>query len=165
MSSPKEKAKEFESVAQKFLEPKEREELLGSIKKDKTDWFRWVSQIKGILKNIDKIEAAKFSALVLFVEQKPTNQFYQDNLKKFLIEKIEFYRNYNFSLDEKLAQEKRKRGDLWISKVLRLFISRSFLGMLILVLIVGFILWFYLDRESCLEFVDKVVGTFLKALK
>src|SRR3989339_980241 len=99
MSSPKEKAKEFESVAQKFLEPKEREELLGSIKKDKTDWFRWVSQIKGALKNLSKMEAAKFSGLILLLEQKPTSQFHQDNLKKFLIEKTEFYRNYDFSLD------------------------------------------------------------------
>lgn len=165
MASQREKAKELEKVSQKFLEFKEREELLNSLRGDKTNWFRWVSQIKGILKNIDKIEAAKFSALVLFLEQKPKSGFYQDNLKKFLIEKTEFYKNYDFSLDEKISQEKRKRGDLWISKVLRLFISRSFLGMLILILILGFILWFYLDRGSCLEFVDKVAGTFLKALK
>jgi len=165
MPSPKEKAKELEKIAQRFLEPKEREELLSSLKGDKTAWFRWASQVKGVLKNINKMEATKFSALVLFLEQKPASNFHQDNLKKFLIDNAEFYKNFDFSLDEKLAQEKRKRGDLWISKVLRLFISRSFLGILILVLILSFILWFYLDRESCLEFVDKVVGTFLKALK
>jgi len=165
MVSQKEKTEEFEKIAQRFLEPKDREGLLSSLAGDKTDWFRWVSQLKGVLKNIDKMDAAKFSGLILLLERKPASQFHQDNLKKFLIGKTEFYRNYDFSLDEKLSQEKRKRGDLWISKVLRLFISRSFLGMLILVLILGFILWFYLDRESCLEFVDRVVGPFLKALK
>ena len=90
---------------------------------------------------------------------------YSVAIKKFLIEKTEFYKYYDFKLEKDLKKIKGKSKNLWISKILRLFISRSFLGILILVLILGFIVWFYIDREICLDFVDKIIQPFLKAIK
>ncbi|MBU2472761.1 hypothetical protein KKE74_01885, partial [Patescibacteria group bacterium] len=110
-------------------------------------------------------EAIKFAGLLLLLEQNPDSRFYQDNLKKFLIDKVEFYKYYDFSLEEKLDKMEKSERKLWISKFFRLFISRSFLGILILILIIAFIGWFYLDRESCLEFVDKIIQPFLKAIR
>jgi len=165
MLSKKKLAQELETLAKKFLLPKKRKILLDSLKGDKTKWFFWVSELKGILKNLDKSEAVKFSALLIFLKQNPDSRFYQDKMKKFLVDKVEFYKYYDFSLEKKLTKEERARQKLWISKIFRLFISRSFLGILILVLVLGFIAWFYLDRESCLEFVNKVVQPFLKAIR
>lgn len=165
MPSKRKLVKELEKLSAKFLQLEERKELLVSLKKDKTKWFFWVSQMKGLLKNISQTEAVKFSGLVLLIEQNPKSRFYQDKMKKFLISKLEFYKYYDFSLEKKLAKQEKTQKKIWISKIFRLFISRSFLGILILVLIVGFILWFYLDRESCLDFVKGVVGPFLKAIK
>jgi len=165
MASKKKIVKELDRFSKKFLEPEKRKRVLSSLKGDKTKWFLWVSQIKGVLKNLDKIDAAKFSGLILLLEQNPKSRFHQDNLKRFLISKTEFYRHYDFSLEKKLAEEERTRGNLWISKILRLFISRSFLGILILVLIIGFVAWFYIDRQGCLEFVRNIIGPFLKAIK
>jgi len=165
MSSKRKLAKELESLAKKFLLPKRKKILLDSLKEDKTKWFFWTSQMKGLLKNLDKSEAVKFSGLVLLVEQNSDSQFYQDKMKKFLINKVEFYKYYDFSLEKKLAKQEKTQKKLWISKIFRLFISRSFLGILILVLILGFVVWFYIDRESCLEFVNAVIQPFLKAIK
>ncbi|NQV00758.1 MAG: hypothetical protein HQ537_01360 [Parcubacteria group bacterium] len=166
MVNSKEKlAKEFENLSKKFIEQEKRKVLLNSLKEDKTEWFRWSAEIKNILKNLNKVEAVKFSAFALAIEQKPDSEFYQNKLKKFLIEKTEFYKYYDFKLEKDLKKIEGKNKNLWISKVLRLFISRSFLGILILVLILGFIIWFYADRESCLEFVKGVVQPFLKAIK
>ncbi len=165
MVSKKKLANGLSKQAWRFVEGKERKKLLNSLKKDKTDWFFWVSEMKGILKNLNKTEAVKFGGLILLLEQKPDSVFYQNKLKRFLISQIEFYKYYDFSLEKKLKQKERSEKKLWISKTFRLFISRSFLGMLILALIVGFIVWFYLDRESCLEFVKGVVGPFLKAIR
>ena len=165
MSAKNKLAKELEKLSKKFLEKENRKELLNSLRDDKTEWFVWVAQMKGVLKNIDNSEAVKFSGLLLLLEQNPDSDFYQDNLKKFLIDKIEHYKYYDFSLEEELAKKERSEKKIWISKFFRLFISRSFLGILILVLIVTFIAWFYIDRESCLEFVNGVVGPFLKAIR
>jgi len=165
MPSKRKLAKELEILSKKFLLPKKRKILLASLKGDKTEWFFWVSQMKGLLKNLDKSEAVKFSGLLLLLEQNPDKRFYQNRMKKFLVNKVEFYRYYDFSLEKKLSGLERNRKKLWISKVFRLFISRSFLGMLILVLILSFIVWFYIDRESCLEFVKGVVQPFLKAIR
>lgn len=165
MPSKKKLAKQLESLAKKFLLPKRRKILLVSLKGDKTKWFLWTSPMKSILKNLDKVEAVKFSGFLLLLEQNPDSQFYQDKMKKFLIDKVEFYKYYDFSLKKKLAEQEKTRKKLWISKTFRLFISRSFLGILILVLILGFIAWFYLDRESCSEFVETIIQPFLKAIK
>jgi hypothetical protein len=165
MPSKRKLAKELETLAKKFLRPKRRKILLTSLKGDKNKWFLWVSQMKGILKNLDRAEAVKFAGLLLLLEQNPDSQFYQDRIKKFLISKVEFYKYYDFSLERKLARQEKTQKKLWISKIFRLFISRSFLGILILVLILGFVAWFYIDRESCLEFVKAVVQPFLKAVK
>ncbi len=165
MPSKRKLAKELEKLSDRFLQPQKRKKLLFSLKEDKTEWFLWVSQMKGLLKNLDKTGAVKFAGLVLLVEQNPESKFYQDKMKKFLIDKVEFYRYYDFSLEKKLAQKEKTEKKLWISKIFRLFISRSFLGILILALILCFVLWFYLDRESCLEFVKGVVNPFLKAVK
>ncbi|OPL11964.1 MAG: hypothetical protein AVO34_01725 [Firmicutes bacterium ML8_F2] len=165
MSQKRKLAKNLEKVSKKFLDFDERKKLLDSLKGDRTEWFRWSAEIKNIFKNLDKTEAVKFSALVLALEQKPDSRFCLNQLKKFLIEKTEFYKYYDFKLERDLKKIKGKSKNLWISKILRLFISRSFLGILILALILGFIIWFYTDRESCLEFVNGVVGPFLKAIK
>jgi len=165
MASKRKLAKELAILSKKFLEPKKRKALLISLKGDKTKWFLWTSQMKGALKNLDRAEAVKFSGLLLLLEQKPESRFYQDKIKKFLVDKTEFYKYYDFTLERKLAEKEGERKKLWTSKILRLFISRSFLGILILVLIIGFIAWFYLDRESCLEFVKKVIQPFLKAIQ
>ena len=165
MSSKNKLAKELEKLSKKFLEKENRKELLGSLKDDKIEWFVWISQMKGILKNIDNSEAIKFSGLLLLLEQNPDSNFHQNNLKKFLIDKSEFYKHYDFSLEEELSKKEKSEKKIWISKFFRLFISRSFLGILILVLIIAFIVWFYIDRESCLEFVNGVVGPFLKAIR
>lgn len=165
MLSDKKLAKELEKLAEKFLDQEKRKELFDSLKGDKTEWFCWTSEIKNIFKHLDKSEGLKFSGLLLLLEQNSDSQFYQNNLKKFLIDKVEFYKYYDFDLDKKLTEKERSEKKIWISKFFRLFISRSFLGILILCLIIGFILWFYLDRESCLEFVNGVVGPFLKAIK
>jgi len=165
MPSKKKLVQELEILAEKFLLSKERKLLLDSLKGDKTEWFFWVSQMKNILKNLSQAEAVKFSALLIFLEQNPDKRFYQNKMKKFLINKVEFYKYYDFSLEKKLSQEERTQKKLWISKIFRLFISRSFLGILILVLILGFIAWFYLDRESCIEFVKAVVQPFFKAIR
>lgn len=165
MPSKRKLAKELENLAKKFLLPKRRKILSDSLRGDKAKWFFWTSQMKGLLKNLSQAEAVKFSGLVLLVEQNPDSQFYQDRMKKFLINKVEFYKYYDFSLEKKLAKQEKTQKKLWISKTFRLFISRSFLGILILVLILGFIAWFYIDRESCLEFVKGVIGPFLKAIK
>ena len=158
-------AKKLEKLSKKFLEQDTRKELLNSLKDDKTDWFVWVSQMKGILKNIDNNEAIKFSGLLLLLKQSPDSNFHQNNLKKFLIDKVEFYKHYDFSLEEELTKKERNQKKIWISKFFRLFISRSFLGILILVLIIAFVVWFYIDKESCFEFVNGVIGPFLKAIK
>ena len=121
--------------------------------------------MKGVLENINRAEVIKFSGLLLLLEQNPRSRFYQDKIKKFLIDKVEFYKYYDFKLEKNLSKEERKRKNLWISKILRLFISRSFLGIILILLIISFIVWFYADRESCLEFVQKIVGPFLKAIK
>ncbi len=165
MPSKRKLAKELEILAKKFLLPKKRKILLDSLNGDKTKWFFWVSQMKGLLKNLSQAETVKFSGLVLLVEQNPGSRFYQDKMKKFLINKVEFYKYYDFSLEKKLAKQEKTQKKLWLSKIFRLFISRSFLGILILILILGFIAWFYIDKESCLEFVKGVVGPFLKAIK
>jgi len=158
-------AKELEKLSKKFLNRDKRKDLLNSLKNDKTEWFTWVAEMKGIFKNIDNSEAIKFSALVLLLQQKPRSDFHQNNLKKFLINKIEYYKHYDFSLERELTKKEKAQKKIWISKFFRLFISRSFLGILILVLIIAFIVWFYFDRQSCLEFVNGVVGPFLKAIK
>lgn len=165
MSSKKKLVKKLEKLSQKFLEIENRKELLNSLKEDKTKWFQWSSEVKIILENINNTEAIKFAGLLLLLEQNPDSRFYQDNLKKFLIDKVEFYKYYDFSLEEKLDKMEKSERKLWISKFFRLFISRSFLGILILILIIAFIGWFYLDRESCLEFVDKIIQPFLKAIR
>lgn len=164
MFSKKKLAGEFEKAAQKFLKLRSREVLLASLEKDRSDWLAWASEIKTILKHLDTTDAVKFAGLLLLFEQNPDSRFHSDNIKKFLIDKIEFYKYYDFDLENKLAQEQKKSQDIWVSKVLRLFISRSFLGILILVLILGFIGWFYLDRASCLEFVRSVVQPLLKPI-
>ena len=166
MSNSKEKlAKEFENLSKKFINKEKRKELLDSLKGDKTKWFMWSAEMKNILKNLDKTEAIKLSAYILAIEQKPESIFCNNKLKKFLIEKTEFYKYYDFKLEKDLKKIKGKNKNLWISKILRLFISRSFLGILILLLILGFIVWFYIDRNTCLDFVDKVIQPFLKAIK
>jgi len=165
MPSKNKLAKELEKLSKKFLDKDKRKVLLDSLRNDKTEWFVWVAQMKGILKNIENNEAIKFSGLLLLLEQNPESDFHQNNFKKFLIDKSEFYKHYDFSLEEELAKKERSEQKIWVSKFFRLFISRSFLGILILVLIVSFIVWFYLDRESCLEFVNGVVGPFLKAIR
>ncbi len=158
-------AKELEKLSEKFINKEKRKNLLDSLENDKTKWFIWVAEMKNILKNLDRTEAIKFSAYILAIEQKPESKFCSDKLKKFLIEKTEFYKYYDFKLEKDLKKIKGKSKNLWISKILRLFISRSFLGILILVLILGFIVWFYIDREICLDFVDKIIQPFLKAIK
>jgi len=166
MTNSKEKlAKELENLSEKFIEQEKRKVLLESLENDKTEWFRWSAEIKNILKNLDKIEAVKLSALTLALEQKSESEFCQNTLKKFLIEKTEFYKYYDFKLEKDLKNIKAKSKNLWTSKIMRLFISRSFLGILILLLILGFIVWFYIDRENCLDFVDKIIQPFLKAIK
>ena len=166
MANSKEKlAKQFEKNSKKFINKEKRKDLLFSLKKDRTDWFVWSAEAKNILKNLDKTEAVKFSALCLALEQRPESEFHQNNLKKFLIEKSKFYKYFDFKLEKDLKKIKGKNKNIWTSKILRLFISRSFLGILILVLILGFILWFYIDRENCLDFVDKIIQPFLKAIK
>lgn len=158
-------AKQLEKIAQKFFDENTRKELLESLKGDKTDWFYWTLETKRILKNLDKSDAIKFAGLLLLFENNSGSRFHRNNLKKFLIDRIEYYKYYDFSLEKKLAEKEKSSKKLWISKVFRLFISRSFLGMLILALIVSFIAWFYLDRESCLEFVRQVVGPLIKGIK
>lgn len=165
MASKKKLVKELEKLTEKFIKPEERGILFESLKKDKTEWFQWVSQMRLILKVLDKTDALRFSGLLMFLEQDSDSRFHQNNMKKFLIEKTEFYKYYDFSLDKELNKQKMARKNLWTSKILRLFISRSFLGILILVLVLVFIGWFYADRESCLEFVQKVVGPFFKAIR
>ena len=166
MKNSKEKlAKEFENLSKKFINKEKRNELLDSLKNDKTKWFMWSAEMKNILKNLNKTEAIKLSAYILAIEQKPESIFCNNKLKKFLIEKTEFYKYYDFKLEKDLKKIKGKNKNLWISKILRLFISRSFLGILILLLILGFIVWFYIDRNTCLDFVDKVIQPFLKAIK
>lgn len=158
-------ATKLEKTAKKFLDENTRKELLKSLKGDKTDWFYWKSGTKRILENLDKSDAIKFAGLLLLFENNSGSRFHRNNLKKFLIDKIEYYKYYDFSLEKKLAEKEKSSKKLWISKIFRLFISRSFLGMLILALIVSFIAWFYLDRASCLEFVRQVVGPFLKGIR
>ena len=165
MPSKKKLVKELEKFSKEFLDSKKRKVLLNSLEGEKTEWFFWVSRMKGILKNIDKAEAIKFAGLLLMLEQNSDSKFHQDNLKKFLINKVEFYKHYDFSLEKELAKQEKNRKKIWITKTFRLFISRSFLGILILILIISFIVWFYLDRESCLEFVNGVVQPFLKAIR
>jgi len=164
-NSKKKLAKELEKLSKKFINKEQRRELLDSLNKDKTKWFMWSAQMKNILKGLNKTEAVKFSAFTLTLEQKPRSKFCQDQLKKFLIEKTEFYKYFDYGLEKDLKDSKDKRKNLWISKILRLFISRSFLGILILGLILGFIVWFYIDRDTCLDFVDKIIQPFLKAIK
>jgi len=164
-SNKKQLVKELRKLSKEFLDIKDRKELIASLRGDRTKWFIWSSRIKGIFKNIDRTEAMKLSGILLILEQKPESEFYQNQLKKFLIEKTEYYKYYDFNLEKRLKEQGRAGKNLWTSKILRLFISRSFLGMILIVLILGFILWFYIDRESCLEFVSKVVGPFLRAVK
>lgn len=165
MASKKTLAKNLEKIAGKFLEKNARKQLLESLKGDKTAWFQWTSEIKRILENLNRADATKFAGLLLLFESNPKSKFHQNNLKKFLIDKIEYYKYYDWSVDKELAKTDRISKKLWVNKIFRLFISRSFLGILILVLIVSFIIWFYIDRESCLEFVRQVIGPFLKAIR
>lgn len=165
MSSNKKLAKRLEELSNKFLNKENRKVLLDSLENDKTEWFTWLAEMKGIFKNINNNEAMKFSALILLLQQNSKSDFHQNNLKKFLIDKVEYYKHYDFSLDKELAKKERNEKKIWINKFFRLFISRSFLGIIIIVLILGFIVWFYLDRQSCLEFVNGVVQPFLKAIK
>lgn len=165
MASKKRLVKDLEKNSRKFLDKDQRKILLDSLKKDKTKWYEWVYCLKAIFKNLDKIETAQFAGLTFLLEQNQKSDFHKNNLNKFLIDKVEYYRHYDFSLERELTKEEKKRKKIWISKVMRLFISRSFLGILILLLILAFILWFYIDRESCLEFVREVVDPFLKAIR
>lgn len=165
MTSKRKLTKELEKTAKKFLDGNTRKDLLKSLKGDKTDWFYWTSGVKKILENLDKSDAIKFAGLLLLFESNSKSRFHQNNLKKFLIDKIEYYKYYDFGLEKELAKTEKVSKKLWISKIFRLFISRSFLGILILVLILGFIAWFYIDRESCLEFVRQIIGPFLKAIR
>ncbi|MBU4031066.1 hypothetical protein KJ756_02840 [Patescibacteria group bacterium] len=164
MASKKKLVKELEGLTGRFIEPKGRGALFASLEGDKTEWFQWVSQMRMVLKGLDKADALKFSGFLLLLERDAESRFHQDNMKKFLIEKTEFYKYYDFGLDKELNKQKIARKNLWTSKILRMFISRSFLGILILAMVLGFIGWFYADKESCLEFVQKVVGPFFKAI-
>lgn len=165
MFSKQKLAKEFEKLAKRFLTPSRRKELLHSIQSDKTSWFAWISQVKNILKKLDKTEAVKFAGFALLLEQNPDSRSYQDTMKRFLTDKIEYYKYYDFHLEKKLAKDQKTKSVFWTNKILRLFISRSFLGIIIVLLIVGFIGWFYLDKDGCVEFVSKVVQPFLKAIR
>jgi len=165
MADKRKLAKKLDKLSKKFLEKDKRKGLLNSLEGDKTEWLTWVAEMKGIFKNIDKGDSMKFAGFLLLLEQSPGSNFHQNNLKKFLIDKVEFYKHFDFSLDRELAKKEKSQKKIWISKFFRLFISRSFLGILILVLIVAFIIWFYWDRDSCLEFVNGVVGPFLKAIR
>ncbi len=165
MPSKKRLVKKLEKLANEFLKPDKRKALLESLRGDKTDWFLWCSKIKAVMKNIDTLEATKLTGYLLLLEKKPKSKFRQDNLKRYLINQVEFYKHYDFTLEQKLRQRKYATKKLWTSKILRLFISRSFLGLILVGLIIGFIFWFYLDRAGCLEFVRGVVGPFLKAIR
>lgn len=165
MFSKKKLAKEFRALAKSFLVLEKRKMLLASLRGEKSKWFAWSSQVKNILKRLDRAEAVKFSGFILLLEQNPESRTYQDTVKRFLADKVEYYKYYDFGLEKKLAKEKGVKSVFWTGKIFRLFISRSFLGIIIILLIVSFIVWFYIDRESCLEFVGKVVQPFLKAVK
>lgn len=162
MGGEKKIVKELDRVSKNFLSSRERDELLKSLKSDKSEWFVWISQMKGILKNINKADAIKFSGLVMLLEQNPDNKFYQEKLKKFLIDRVSFYRYYDFSPKDKIDSKKK---EMLITKIFRCLISRSFVGILLIILIVAFVAWFYLDRESCLFFVRTIIEPFLKAIK
>lgn len=165
MPSKKALVKELKKLSTQFITRDQRKELLDSLKKDRTKWLVWSAALKNVFKRLNKKDAVQVSGLILVLEQKPESKLCQNQLKKFLIDKTEHYKYYDFGLEKKLKEKSKTTKNLWTSKVLRLFISRSFLGIIIVGLILGFILWFYLDRESCLEFVQKVVEPFLKAVK
>lgn len=163
MSSRKKLIQDLEKLSQQFISPQKRAVLLNSLKGERSKWNSWAAQIKGILTNLSEAEAMKFSGLVLLMEQAPEIKFYQDKLEKYLIDKTAYYKYYDF--EDKKSPTGDKTKELWINKISRCLISPSFVGVLLILLFIGFILWFYLDRESCLEFVNMIAQPFLKAIK
>jgi len=163
MSSRKKLINDLEKLSQQFIFPQKRTVLLASLKGERNKWHSWVAQIKGILDNLNEVEAMKFSGLALLVEQAPDIKFYQDKLEKYLVGKSAYYKYYDFEDNKPKTDEKIK--ELWINKFFRCLISPSFVGVLLVLIFVGFIIWFYLDRASCLEFVNMIAQPFLKAIK
>jgi hypothetical protein len=163
MSSRKKLISDLEKLSQQFISPQKRAALLESLKGERSKWHSWSAQINGILKNLNEVEAMKFSGLVMLMEQAPEIKFYQEKLEKYLIGRAAYYKYYDF--EEKKSQTDDKTKELWLNKIFRCLISPSFVGILVILLFLGFILWFYLDRESCLRFAEMIAQPFLKAIK
>jgi len=163
MSSRKKLINDLEKFSQQFISPQKREVLLESLKGDRGKWHSWSAQITGILNNLNEVDGMKFSGLVMLMEQAPEIKFYQEKLEKYLIGRAAYYKYYDF--EDKKSPDEAKTRDLWLNKIFRCLISPSFVGILVILLLVGFILWFYLDRGSCLEFVNMIAQPFLKAIK
>lgn len=162
MPSKKELVKKLETYSQKFLDIKKREELLASLKKDKTRWLTWSASLKAVLGNLDIADKLKFSALLVFIEKSPESELFQNKMKEFLIGRVQFWKHYDFS---KRGRLKEKEVAPWVDRVFKLVTSKSFIRLLIIILIIAFIIWFYTDREAYLEFIKSIIKSFFQAIR
>lgn len=162
MSSERELVKKLETYSERFLDIKKRRELLDSLKKDKTRWLTWREALRAVLGNLDTADGLKFSALLVFVEKSPESELFQNEMKEFLIERVQFWKHYDFS---KKARLKAKEIAPWIDRIFKILTSKSFIRLLMIFLIIAFIIWFYIDRAAYLEFIKSIIESFFQAIK
>ena len=155
--------KRLEEIAGDFLDKQKQEGLIAAMRRKDTGWVVWKSQIQGVLKNLSQIDYLKFRAILLFLEQRADASSISQT-ESFLIERIEFYKDYDFKKEEKKEAEKEKKNIIFIEKFFRILVSRAFLGILVLGMVIGFIFWFYFDREAVIEFSNKILKLFLRVV-
>jgi len=163
MPSERELVKKLEAYSKQFLNSKKRKELLDSLKKDRTDWIVWKSKMEAVLGNLDSTDKLKFSALLIFIEKAPESKLFQNKMEEFLIERVQFWKHYNFKVEKK--QTKSKKTELWIDRIFKILTSKSFIRLLMIFLIIAFIIWFYIDRAAYLEFIKSIIKSFFQAIQ
>lgn len=155
--------KKLEAYSKQFLDLKEREKLLDSLEKDKTQWLTWGESLKAVLGNLSSKDKLKFSALLVLVETNPKSGLFHDRMKEFLIARVQFWKHHDFKKEGgKLG---RKETVLWVDRLFKLFTSKSFIRLLIIILIIAFIVWFYVDRAAYLEFIKSIIKSFFQAIR
>ncbi len=159
----KQLVKKLEAYSSQFLILKERKELLNSLEKDRTEWITWSSKMKAVLENLSSVDKIKFSALLVLIETNLKSKLFHDRMKEFLIERVQHWKHYDFKKKGKRLDKRESVS--WIDRLFKLFTSKSFIRLLIIILIIAFIIWFYVDRAAYLEFTKSIIKSFFQAIR
>ena len=119
----KQLVRKLEAYSGQFLILKERKELLDSLEKDKTEWTTWNAKMKAVLGNLSSADSLKFSALLVLIETNPKSELFHDQMKEFLIDRVQYWKHYAFKEKEKGLGKKEAAS--WIDKVFKLFTFKT----------------------------------------